>query len=162
MEMDDDGCFHLYQTMRGWYYLPFPQKPATSDWWKMDNGSRPKKMGPDMNIHVIIRETEGGIDVEIETSGVEGAPWRVELAFFGIDRISNPHMTRPVRGDEVLVLNDSYFKVHNGVNSMEVGPAFGTHHFTEGKEDSETRTPGAATVYFTDYTEFHHTISIRP
>ena len=45
---------------------------------------------------------------------------------------------------------------------MEVGPAFGLHHFTEGKEDSEAKTPGAATVYLTDYTPFQRVISIRP
>ena len=162
MEMDATGAFHLHQTMRGWYYLPFSEKPATSDWWQMDNASRPKKLGPDMDIDVTVRETEDGIDVDIRTSGVEGAPWRVELAFSGIDRISNEHMTMPVRGDEVLVLKDSYFTVSNGVSSMEVGPAFGFHHFTDGKEDSESKTPGAATVYMTDYTAFHHTISIRP
>ena len=33
---------------------------------------------------------------------------------------------------------------------------------TEGKEDSEVKTPGAATVYMTDYTAFHHTITIKP
>ena len=162
MEMDESGAFHLHQTMRGWYYLPFPEKPATSDWWQMDNASRPKKLGPDMDIDVTIREAEGGIDVDIRTSGVEGAPWRVELAFSGIDRIANEHMTMPVRGDEVLVLKDSFFTVSNAVSSMEVGPAFGVHHFTDGKEDSEAKTPGAATVYLTDYTAFHHTISIRP
>ena len=91
-----------------------------------------------------------------------GAPWRVELAFSGIDRIANDHLTMPVHGDEVLVLKDSFFTVSNGEASMEVGPAFGTHHFTDGKEDSEAKTPGAATVCLTDYTEFHHTISIRP
>ena len=157
-----DGEFHLHQTMRGWYYLPFPQKPPTSDWWKMDNAARPKKLGPDMDIHVIVRETAQGIDVAIQTSGVEGAPWRIELAFSGIDRISNEHMTMPVHGDEVLVLKDSCFTVSNRVSSMEVGPAFGFHHFTEGKEDSEAKTPGAATVYLTDYTAFHHVISIKP
>ena len=162
MEMDETGAFHLHQTMRGWYYLPFPEKPATSDWWQMDNASRPKKWGPDMDIDVTVRETEDGIDVDIRTSGVEGAPWRVELAFSGIDRISNEHMTMPVHGDEVLVLKDSFFTVSNAVSSMEVGPAFGVHHFTDGKEDSEAKTPGAATVYLTDYTAFHHTISIRP
>lgn len=162
MEMDETGAFHLHQTMRGWYYLPFPEKPATSDWWQMDNASRPKKLGPDMDIDVTVRETEDGIDVDISTSGVEGAPWRVELAFSGIDRISNDHMTMPVRGDEVLVLKDSFFTVSNAVSTMEVGPAFGVHHFTDGKEDSEAKTPGAATVYLTDYTAFHHTISIRP
>ncbi len=162
MEMDENGAFHLHQTMRGWYYLPFPEKPATSDWWKMDNASRPKKWGPDMDIDVTVRETEQGIDVDIRTSGVQGAPWRVELAFFGIDRIHSDHLVLPVRGDEVLVLKDGFFTVANAASSMEIGPAFGCHHFIEGKEDSETKTPGAATVYLTDYTEFHHVISIRP
>ncbi len=162
MEMDETGAFHLHQKMRGWYYLPFPEKPATSDWWQMDNASRPKKWGPDMDIDVTVRENGDAIEVEIRTSGVVGAPWRVELAFSGIDRIANDHLTMPVHGDEVLVLKDSFFTVSNGEASMEVGPAFGTHHFTDGKEDSEAKTPGAATVYLTDYTEFHHTISIRP
>ena len=65
-------------------------------------------------------------------------------------------------GDEVLVLKDSFFTVSNPESTMTVGPAFGTHHFTEGKEDSEAKTPGAATVYLTDYTAFHHVITIRP
>lgn len=162
MEMDETGAFRLHQTMRGWYYLPFEEKPATSDWWKMDNAGRKKKLGPDMDIDVVIRETEEGLDVDIRTSGVEGAPWRVELAFNGIRRISNEHMTMPVNGDEVLVLRDSDFEVTSDASSMRIGPAFGVHHFTEGKEDSEGKTPGAATVYMTDYTSFHHVISIRP
>ncbi len=159
---DVDGEFRLHQTMRGWYYLPFAEKPATSDWWQMDNAARDKKMGPDMHIDVAIREVDKGIDVEIQTSGVEGAPWRVELAFSGIDRIANSHMTMPVHGDEVLVLKDDFFTVSSGYATMEVGPCFGKHHFTDGKEDSEVKTPGAATVYLTDYTQFHHVISIRP
>ena len=159
---EEDGVFHLHQTMRGWYYLPFPEKPATSDWWQMDNASRPKKMGPDMHIDVAIRDTADGIDVEITTSGVQGAPWRVELAFSGIERLENDHMVMPIHGDEVIVLKNGFFTVSNAEASMEVGPCFGNHHFTEGKEDSEAKQPGCATIYLTDYTQFHHTISIRP
>lgn len=159
---EENGQLHLHQTMRGWYYLPFEEKPATSDWWKMDNANRPKKLGPNMDIDVLIRDTADGIDLDIRTSGVQGAPWRVELAFSGITRIANDHMTMPIHGDEVLVLKDSDFEVTDGYSTMKVGPAFGVHHFTEGKEDSEGKTPGAATVYMTDYTEFHHVISIRP
>lgn len=159
---DEGGAFRLRQTMRGWYYLPFEEKPATSDWWKMDNASRKKKPGPDMDIHIVVRETEDGLDVEFDVSGVQNAPWRVELAFQGIDRISNEHMTMPVHGDEVLVLRDSVFTVSSPASSMEVGPAFGLHHFTEGKEDSEAKTPGCATVYLTDYTPFRRTVHIRP
>lgn len=162
MTEDPDGTFRLHQTMRGWYYLPFREKPATSDWWKMDNAARDKKLGPDMDIDVAVRETETGLEVELKTSGVAGAPWRVELAFSGIDRISSPHMTMPVHGDEVLVLKDSDFEVMNAGSVMKLGPAFGEHHFTEGKEDSEAKTPGAATVYLTDYTPFRHVLTIQP
>ena len=84
--------------MHGWYYLPFPEKPVTSDWWQMDNASRPKKWGPDMDTDVIIRENGDTIEVEMKTSGVVGAPWRVELAFPGINRISNDHLTMSVYG----------------------------------------------------------------
>lgn len=159
---EKDGAFYLHQTMRGWYYLPFEEKPATSDWWQMDNASRKKKMGPDMDIDVVIRDVEDGIQVELRTGGVKGAPWRVELAFSGINRISNDHMTMPIHGDEVLVLKNSDFEVTDGFATMQVGPAFGNHHFTEGKEDSEAKTPGCATVYLTDYTPFHHVLTIRP
>lgn len=159
---EEDGVFRLRQSMHGWYYLPFPEKPETSDWWKMDNASRPKKWGPDMHIEVAVRDTADGIEVELDTSGVSGAPWRVELAFSGISRISTPHMTMPIHGDEVLVLKDSDFTVTDGLHAMTIGPAFGNHHFTEGKEDSEAKNPGAATVYLTDYTPFHHVITIRP
>lgn len=159
---EDENGFHLHQRMRGWYYLPFAEPPATSDWWQMDNAKRDKKLGPDMDIDVTIREAGEGLEVEVSTSGVSGAPWRVELAFEGITRISNEHMTMPVHGDEVLVLRDSFFEVTNPASSMRIGPAFGAHHFTEGKEDSEAKTPGAATVYLTDYTPFHHVIAIQP
>ena len=159
---EENGQFHLHQTMRGWYYLPFPEKPATSDWWQMDNASRPKKWGPDMEIDVIVRDVDDGIEVDIKTSGVQGAPWRIELAFSGIDRLENDHLVMPISGDEALVLKDGFFTAANAGGSMQVGPCFGNHHFTEGKEDSETKTPGAATVYLTDYTEFHHVITIRP
>ena len=162
MTEDADGTFHLHETMRGWYYLPFEEKPATSNWWKMDNASRKKKLGPNMDIDVAIREKGDGLEVELKTSGVAGAPWRVELAFNGIERISSPHMTMPVNGDEVLVLKDTEFAVSNPVSVMKLGPAFGEHHFTEGKEDSEAKTPGAATVYLTDYTPFCHTLTIQP
>ena len=42
-----------------------------------------------------------------------------------------------------------------------MGPCFGGHRFIQGKEDSEAKIPGAATVYLTDYTPFDHEIRIR-
>ena len=67
----------------------------------------------------------------------------------------------PLSGSEVLVVKQGYTEVSNGRDTLIVGPCFGEHHFTEGKEDSEAKTAGAATLYLTDYTAFDHTIEIR-
>lgn len=161
MERTARGEYHLSQTMRGWYYLPFAEKPATSDWWKMDNASREKKTGPDMQIDVWVKEAENGLDVRVKTSGVEGAPWRVELAFCGVDFLTNDYVDLPLTGSEVIVVKQGYTQIGNGRDALIVGPCFGEHHFTEGKEDSEEKTPGAATLYLTAYTPFDREIQIR-
>lgn len=161
MERLSETEYHLSQVMRGWYYLPFKEKPATSDWWKMDNASRDLKLGPDMHIDVWVKEVENGVDVRVKTSGVEGAPWRIELAFSGVNFLTNEYMDMPLSGSEVLVVKQGYTEVSNGKDALIVGPCFGEHHFTEGKEDSEAKTAGAATLYLTAYTGFDRTIEIR-
>lgn len=161
MNQMEDGSIHLHETMRGWYYLPFEEEPPTSDWWRMDHTKRKKKLGPNMDIDIFIREAERGIDVRIRTNGVTGAPWRVELAISGIDRIASDHVRMPIYGDEILVIKDEKIEACNKEDCFIIGPGFGVHRFTEGKEDSERKTPGVATLYFTDYTGFDRTIHIR-
>ncbi len=164
MEELPDGTIHLSQTMRGWYYLPFPEneRPHTSDWWQMENTTkRPKKWGPDMHIDVWVKEAEGGVDVRVKCAGVKGAPFRIEIAFNGIEFMQNEHLAMPVTGDEILVAKDGILEAYNVNDSITVGPCFGAHRFTEGKEDSEAKTAGAATLYLTDYTEFDRTVQIR-
>ena len=161
---EEDGGLHLHQTMHGWYYLPYPKDrlPNTSDWWQMENTTkRPKKYGPDVDIDVYVKEVEGGLDVRVVTKGIKGAPWRIELAFTGIDYMQSEHLAMPVTGAEVLVCKDGTLEAYNNHDSVTVGPCFGEHRFTEGKEDSEAKTAGAATLYLTDYTEFDRTIQIR-
>ncbi len=161
MELLPDKTMHLSQVMHGWYYLPFEEKPSTSNWWEMDNASRKKKSGPDMQIDVWITPAEGGLDVCVKTSGADGAPWRIELAFTGITHISGEETKMPVKGGEVLVPHKGTLRCSNETDALLVGPCFGEHRFIEGKEDSELRSPGAVTVYLTDYTPFDHTIRIR-
>ncbi|MCI8433183.1 MAG: hypothetical protein HFH83_08355 [Lachnospiraceae bacterium] len=161
MERLSEGEYHLSQVMRGWYYLPFAEKPPTSDWWKMDNASRDQKLGPDMHIDVWVKEAENGLDVRVKTSGVEGAPWRIELAFSGVDFLTNDYVDLPLTGSETVVVKQGFAEIGNGKDTLIVGPCFGEHHFTEGKEDSEGKTPGAATLYLTAYTPFDREIRIR-
>ena len=75
-----DGGYALHQTMTGWYYLPFADKPATSDWWQMDNAQREKLYGPDMVFDVQVNEVENGLAIHIVNSGIDRAPQRMEQA----------------------------------------------------------------------------------
>jgi hypothetical protein len=164
--MDEkDGVFHLHQTMHGWYYLPWSEDkiPETNDWWQMDNASRDKKMGPDMDIDVWVSESKDkdGIDVRVKTSGVEGAPWRIEMSLTGANFMENEHLATALHGNETIIAKDNLVAVSNDKDTLTIGPAFGTHRFMEGKEDSELTNAGASTLYFTDYTGFDHTITIR-
>jgi hypothetical protein len=161
MERVSEGAYHLGQTMEGWYYLPFAEKPSTSDWWKMDNASRDRRLGPDMRVDVWVKEAENGLDVRVRTSGVEGAPWRIELAFSGVDFLTNDYVDLPLTGSEAIVVKQGSTEVGNGRDALVIGPCFGEHHFTEGKEDSEEKAPGAATLYLTAYTPFDREIRIR-
>ena len=159
------GGFHLQQVMHGWYYLPWSdeKRPDTSDWWKMDQAARDKKHGPDLQVDVYVTESENkdGIDVRVKTSGVEGDPWRIEMAFTGALLLENEHLATALSGNEAITIKDGMSRMTNGKDTIVIGPGFGTHHFMEGKEDSELKTEGAATLYFTDYTGFDHTIQVR-
>lgn len=155
------GGYHLNQVMRGWYYLPFEDAPKTSDWWKMNQATRPKKYGPDMQIDVWVQEVQGGVDIRVKTSGVEGAPWRIELAFLGVNFLTSRQIDMPLTGSEVLVAKEGEVEVTNGFDTLLIEPCFGKHHFIEGKEDSEEKTLGAFTLYLTDYTTFDREIHIR-
>ena len=155
------GGYHLNQVMRGWYYLPFEDAPETSDWWKMNQVARPKKYGPNMQIDVWVQEVKGGVDIRVKTSGVEGAPWRIELAFFGVNFLTSRQIDMPLTGSEVLVVKEGEVEVANGFDTLLIEPCFGKHHFIAGKEDSEKKTQGAFTLYLTDYTAFDREIHIR-
>lgn len=164
---EEDGVFHLHQTMKGWYYLPWTddKRPDTSNWWAMDNASRDKIYGPDVDIDVYVSEAASGdgIDVRVVTSSAEvkGAPWRVELAFTGGDFLENEYMATNLNGTETITIKDGMTTVSNDRDCIIVGPGFGVHHFMEGKEDSEAKTAGASTIYLTDYIPFDRTIKIR-
>lgn len=161
MEELPDGSIHLHQTMHGGYPFPFGRKQEENEWWKAGQAERPHREKPIMEIDVTIREEGEELVVELKANGVKGAPWRVEMSFSGIDRIANEHMDIAVRGNEAVVVKDSFFEASNQLSSLFIGPAFGTHRYTEGREEGLARIPGAATVYFTDDTEFSHTIHIR-
>ncbi len=161
MDKAPDGSFHLEQTMEGWYYLPFKEKQDTSDWWKMENQKREKVMGPDLHLQADIREIEDGVEVCLKVTGVEKAPFRVEIAVSGAETVRGGQFELKAEPGRSMILKEGTAAFLNNTESIEVGPGFGTHRFTAGNFGSEDVSACGFTVYFTDYTEFEHTFRIR-
>lgn len=156
----EDG-FELTQVMRGWYYLPFREAQDTSDWWKMDHSKREKKLGPDLKIQVRVHDAEDGIRIDFRLHGIENAPFRIEAAVQGADRAENPWFSIQGLKNRLVVAKDGMTRFENAEDALEIGPGFGTHSYTAGKFGSEARDENCFTLYFTDYTEFDRTITIR-
>lgn len=163
IKRESDKTLVLSQTMKGWYYLPFNEPPKTSNWWKMDLFSRPKLTGSeyDMRIEVAITEIEQGVKLVIRMSGISGAPFRLVFALSGMTELSGSSFVLPIHGGEQLIAADGMITATNGEETLEFGPGFGKHKLLEAKEYAQQPAAAQATVYFTDFTEFEHTILIR-
>lgn len=155
--------YHLQQTMKGWYYLPFGEYQGTTDWWKMDNRKRELLTGPQFNLDfdVNVEETEDGLDIHIKALGVDRAPIRVELAFDAGSEVRSETFSVEGTAGGYITAKQGMVTVTKGEYAIEAGPGFGTHDFIAGKFGSEGRNPHCFTVYFTDSTCFERTISLR-
>ncbi len=151
----------MKQTMQGWYYLPFEEPAGTTDWWAMDHSKRNKLNGPDLTFTVSIIQILDGIEVSITASGIDRAPVRVELSFDCGCRIDSSSFSTEGIPSGGMVVRQGLLTASKGEYGIKVGPAFGSHEFTAGKFGSDSRNKECFTVYFTDYTCFEHTISLR-
>ena len=160
LEKTDDG-YQLSQQMTGWYYLPFNEPPDTTDWWKMNNSSREKVYGPNLDFKISVREVANGIDVQIKADGIDRAPIRLEIAFDSNTRVESEGFIAEGRPGAQIVAKRGTVTVSKGDHAVQIGPAFGEHNFVSGKFGSTPVDPNCFTVYFTDFTCFDHTLSIR-
>ncbi|WP_234122489.1 hypothetical protein [Clostridium hydrogenum] len=160
IEKTDEGYLLKYKAV-GWYYKPFKEKPQTNNWWQMDNNKREKIYGPDLNIKVLVKEIEEGIDVNIATAGCDRVPLKIELGFSSGSVIkTDSFICEGAAGKSITVLKEN-INISNGIDEMEVGPAFATHNFVEGNFGSEEKSKDYFTVYFADSTNFNRTITFK-
>ena len=152
-----EGGFTLHYKAAGWYYKPFKENPGTTDWWAMDNASREKIHGPDLQFTVWVDEVEDGVSVRIKTEGCPKVPVKVELCLSKGCSVHSEHfMTEGAAGGSIVAASGTV-TVEKGVDVMRIGPAFGTHHFVGGYAGSETASRDHFTLYFTDYSHFDRT-----
>ena len=151
-EMDvQEGKTVLSHTARGWYYLPWKEKQNTSDWWQMDHQKRDLMITSDLHTQVVITECEDGLEISVDTDGLERLPLRMELCVPSQTTLENDHFCMETVAGKSMVLSDDYVTMTKGLTSIEFGPGACEHHF-KGHYSGEEVNADGYTIYCNTYT----------
>ena len=147
----------------GWYYLPFDEKPATSDWWAMDNPhTRKKTEGLPLDTTLEIMKAEDGIDLYIRTTGIDQLPFRCEFSFLPGGYVRTEHFIQRTKpGESINVLNGTVEAAGSGGETILLDGAFGAHDVRDRMGGAYPLSENHYTVLFTAYTPVDRRISIR-
>ena len=151
-EMDvQEGKTVLSHTARGWYYLPWKEKQNTSDWWQMDHKKRDLMITSDLHTQVVITELADGLEISVDTDGLERLPLRMELCVPSQTTLENDHFCMETVAGKSMVLSDDYVTMTKGLTRIEFGPGACEHHFKGHYSGEEVNTDGY-TIYCNTYT----------
>lgn len=151
-EMDvQEGKTVLSYTARGWYYLPWKEKQNTSDWWQMDHKKRDLMITSDLHTQVVITELADGLEISVDTDGLERLPLRMELCVPSQTTLENDHFCMETVAGKSMVLSDDYVTMTKGLTSIEFGPGACEHHF-KGHYSGEEVNADGYTIYCNTYT----------
>ncbi len=162
LEKTDNG-YVMRAHAEGWYYLPFDEKPPTSDWWKMDNPRTRKKIqGLPLDTVLEIVRRPDGVDLRIVTSGIDGLPLRCEFAFLPGGYVRTKHFIQRTRpGESVTVMDGLLEAAGPEGETILLDSAFGAHDFRDRMGGAYPLSPNHYTVFFTAYTPVDRVISVR-
>lgn len=158
---DQNGGFRLEQKMKGWFYQPFRRKPKSSDWGKMDHGSREILPGPELKITVQIAEDPDGISLRFHTAGCDRVPFQIELEVeTGCFIRADGFLCESVRGGRMVVRSGDV-EITKGPDSIRIGPGFGSHFYIGGKDGEAESGEGRYLLSFTGFTNTDRLLRFR-
>ena len=146
----------LTQKLEGPYYQPVAKESISpdGDWEKMPRTSRPQSEIQLLETKVTVRETAGGMEIEVSTMGTERVPAALELIFRpggelkGVIKIEN--------AKDAWLLKESTGSYRLGEDTISFGPGLALHKNVALR--GALPAMDAPTVYLTGFTPFKHTI----
>lgn len=159
--MEKDGSYQLEQNAKGWFYKPLREKPESSDWWKMDNQHRETVPGPDLKMSVRISDEKDGVALHLHSEGCDHVPFKIEFGMeAGCFIKTEGFLCEAVKGSRMVVRSGNV-DITKGLDSIQVGPGFGSHFYIGGKDGSVDASDDLFYLYFTGFTNVDQVIHIR-
>lgn len=146
----------LTQKLDGPYFQPYPKESIApdGDWEKMPRNFRPQSEVQLLETKVMIRETSGGMEIEVVTNGTERVPAALELIFRpggtlkGVSKIENTK--------DSWLLKEATGSYESGGDTITFGPGLALHKNIALR--GALPAMEAPTVFLTGFTPFKHVI----
>lgn len=160
LQKTEDG-YSMSFTAQGSYKLPFENPPVTSDWWEMDHSQRDVVNHLELKIIIRLTNLTEGIKLQVMTEGCDRVPFKVEFAVTPRSVIEGESFILEGQAGDSLVAKKGKLIIKKGLDSVEIGPAFGKHNFATRMRGSEPASNQHYTIYFTDFTNLDREIIIK-
>jgi len=157
-----ENGYRLSSHVEGWYYLPFyPEKPATSDWWAMDNANTRERM---INVlfDTIVEATmnDGHIDIRVRTEGYDKIPFRIEMGFTPCHVRHESFVMEGKPGTSLILTNGLLEMTGAQGDVLTIENGFAEHGSLARRDSAYPESPSHFTVYLTAYTPVEKTFRI--
>lgn len=157
------GGYRLRSHAAGWYYLPYLEKPLTSDWWAMDNNAtreRVQGLPLDTAVEAVLRPD--GVDVRVVTEGIDRLPFRLEIGVPANSALRADQFYLSGKAGECVTLRSgSVDVIGEGGEIVTISPAFAAHNVLARMGGAYPQSQEHFTLYMTDYTPVDRTLHIR-
>ena len=157
----EDGYKLICDSNAG-YKTRLEEKPETSDWWKMDHTKRQVINVQNFHTEITIHILEDGVTFDIETSGCERIPTKLEFSMApGGKFFSKSVMAQPKAGDYFFLADDNAKYFVDGYRYFEFEGGFFEHWNAERMRGAMPVNPGKFTIAMTTVTPQKSTVTVR-
>ncbi|MEP7266831.1 MAG: hypothetical protein ABI844_04325 [Saprospiraceae bacterium] len=154
-----ENGYQLVQSLQAPYYQPYSKNEVDpgGDWDKMARENRKQSEIQKLHYSIKAHLIDNAWLLEFDVQGTAGVPVAVELSFKKGGQLLN--VIKLNDNSDIYILKSKFatYKYHQ--SEIEFGPGTNAHTWTQIR-GAEPKIEGMS-VYFTGYTPFNHTLTIR-
>ncbi|SEI92611.1 hypothetical protein SAMN04487995_2581 [Dyadobacter koreensis] len=153
-----DHGWVLVQRLQGSYFQPISKEKISQDgdWEKMPKSDRRQSEIQILETKIFIKEIEGGMEIEIVTTGTERVPVAWELIFRQGGKFAG--LTKLENSVDSWLLKENHGSYTYDKNTIAFGPGIALHKNTALR--GALPPVDAPTVYLTGFTPFRHLLRL--
>lgn len=161
VEPTEDG-FRLVCDESAGYRSQFEEKPETSEWRRMDHSKRKIINIQNFHTEITVHIKEDGAVLDIETSGCENIPTKLEFVMMPGGKLDTPSFAMyPKAGDYLFIKEGGARYFFGGPQYIEIEGGFSSHTYAEHMRGAFPADENKVTLAMTTTTPQRSTVEIH-